>query len=47
MAGGIASQEMVDGIVMIVNGHFFKGFGQVIGGFFRQRKVQKKAKQME
>lgn len=47
MAGGIASQEMVDGIVVIVNGHFFKGFGQVIGGLFRQRKVQKKAKQME
>ncbi len=47
MAGGIASQEMVDGIVTIVNGHFFKGFGQVMGGFFRQRKVQKKAKQME
>ncbi len=46
MAGGICSQEMVDGIVMIVNGHFFKGFGQVIGGFFRQQKVRKKAKQM-
>ncbi len=47
MAGGIASQEMVDGIVTIVNGHFFRGFGQVIGGFFRQRKVQKKAKKIE
>lgn len=46
MAGGICSQEMVDGIVTIVNGHFCKGFGQVIGGFFRQRKVRKKAKGM-
>ena len=46
MAGGICSQEMVDGIVTIVNGHFFKGFGQVIGGFFRQQKVRKRAKSM-
>lgn len=46
MAGGICSQEMVDGIVTIVNGHFFKGFGQVIGGFFRQQKVRKRAKGM-
>ena len=47
MAGGICSQEMVDGIVSIVNGHFFGGLGQVIGGFFRQRKVIKKAGKME
>ncbi len=46
MAGGICSQEMVDGIVTIVNGHFFRGFGQVIGGFSKQQKVRKKAKQM-
>ncbi len=46
MAGGICSQEMVDGIVIIVNGHFFKGFGQVVRGFFRQQKVRKKAKTM-
>lgn len=46
MAGGMCSQEMVDGIVRIVNGHFFGGLGQVIGGFFRQRKVMKKADKM-
>lgn len=47
MAGGMCSQEMVDGIVRIVNGHFFGGLGQVIGGFFRQRKVMKKANKMK
>lgn len=47
MAGGMCSQEMVDGIVKIVNGHFFGGLGQVIGGFFRQRKVMKKANRMK
>lgn len=46
MAGGICSQEMVDGIVIIVNGQFFKGLGKVMGGFFRQQKVRKKAKEM-
>lgn len=47
MAGGMCSQEMVDGIVRIVNGYFFGGLGQVIGGFFRQRKVMKKANGMK
>lgn len=47
MAGGMVSQEMVGGIMQIVNGHFFKGLGKVIGGFFRQRKVMKKANKME
>ncbi len=47
MAGGMCSQEMVDGIMRIVNGHFFGGLGQVIGGFFRQRKVMKKASKMK
>ena len=47
MAGGAVSQEMCEGIMTIVNGHaiaFFKGLGGLIGGFFRQKKVQKKAK---
>jgi len=43
MAGGMCSQEMCRGILSACNGHFFKGLGTVIGGFFRQRKVQKKA----
>ncbi len=47
MAGGMCSQAMCKSIVEIVNGHFFKGAGGVISGFFRQLKVQKKAKAME
>lgn len=47
MTGGMVSQYMVDGIVKIVNGHFFKGAGQVISGFFQQRKVMKKANAMK
>ena len=31
---------MCEDIVKIVNGHFFKSVGGVIGGFFKQRKVQ-------
>lgn len=46
MAGGMCSQEMVDGIVKIVNGHFFGGLREVIRGFFSQRKVMKKANKM-
>jgi beta-glucosidase len=47
MAGGICSQYMVEGIVKAVNGHFFRGLGQIISGFFRQLKVSKKAKSMK
>ncbi len=31
------------GILTIVNGHFFKGLGRVIGGFFRSGKKRKAA----
>ncbi len=47
MAGGMMSQKMCEGILDIVNGHaigFFKGLGKIIGGFFRQQKIAKKAK---
>lgn len=50
MAGGMVSQEMCESIVTIINGHaiaFFRGLGGLIGGFFRQKKVQKKAKNMK
>lgn len=50
MAGGMVSQEMCEGIVTIVNGHgiaFFKGLGKLIGGFFRQQKIMKKANSMK
>lgn len=42
MTGGIVSMEMIDGVMMVVNGHFFKGFGIVITGFFRNRRLNKK-----
>lgn len=42
MSGGMVSKEMVDSILVIVNGHFFKGLGGVIGGFFRNRRENKK-----
>ncbi|MBP3824630.1 MAG: glycoside hydrolase family 3 C-terminal domain-containing protein [Butyrivibrio sp.] len=41
MTGGAVSMEMVDGIVNLVNGHFFKGLGAVIGGYFRNSKKNK------
>ena len=49
MAGGMCSQEMCEGILDIVNGHtigFFKGLHKIIHGYFKQRKIAKKAKAM-
>ena len=43
MAGGMCTMEMAEGILTIVNGHFFKGMGAVIGGFFRSGKKRKAA----
>ena len=50
MAGGMVSQDMCESIVKIVNGHafaFFGGLGGLIGGFFRQKGVQKRAKEIK
>ena len=41
MTGGMVSMEMAEGIRTVVNGHFFRGMGKVIGGFFRNRKANK------
>ena len=41
MTNGMVSGEMVDGIVRIVNGHFFAGVGVVVGGFFRNRRANR------
>ena len=35
MSGGMVSRKMVDDILLIVNGHFCRGFGRVIVDFFR------------
>ncbi len=41
MTAGMVSMEMVEGILIVVNGHFFKGFGKIIVGFFRNMKKNK------
>ena len=41
MTGGMVSMEMAEGILTVVNGHFFKGMGKVIRGFFRNQKANK------
>ena len=42
MTGGMVSEGMVDSIVDIVNGHFFRGLGGVISGFFKNSSANKK-----
>lgn len=46
MTGGMVTMEMAEGILTAVNGHFFKGLGKIIGGFFRSGAKKKKANQM-
>ena len=41
MAGGMVSQEMCEALVSFINGN--GGLGRFIGGFFRQRKRNKRA----
>ena len=41
MTGGMVSMEMVEGVVTLVNGHFFKGMGCILSGFFRNRRLNK------
>ena len=40
MTGGAVSQEMVDGMVEVVHGHFFGSLGQIIGGYFQERQIE-------
>ena len=42
MTGGMVSMDMVEGIVDMVNGHLFRGLGRTVGGFFRNRRLNKK-----
>ncbi len=41
MSAGMVSRQMVDGMVRMVNGHFFGGLGTIIGGYFRNRRDNK------
>ena len=42
MSGGLADMLMVEAILNLVNGHFFRGLGQVIVRFLQNRTRQKK-----
>ncbi|MCR5468507.1 MAG: glycoside hydrolase family 3 C-terminal domain-containing protein [Lachnospiraceae bacterium] len=42
MTGGMVSREMTESIVTIANGHFFKGLGGVISGYFKNARANKK-----
>ncbi len=42
MTGGIVSMEMVNGLLKAVNGHFWKGIGQIIAGYFKNVSLNKK-----
>ena len=46
MSGGMVSRHMAEGVVTIANGHFFKGIGAFIGGFFKNSKANKKYEAM-
>lgn len=37
MTAGVVSTEMVDGLVLMTNGHFFRGLTRTVRGFFRNR----------
>ncbi|MDD3251157.1 MAG: glycoside hydrolase family 3 C-terminal domain-containing protein [Lachnospiraceae bacterium] len=42
MTGGMVSMDMVRGVLLVVNGHFFRGMKAVIGGFFVNRRENKR-----
>ena len=44
MAGGMVTRKMVDDILLMVNGHFFRGFGRVVVDFFRGLSASNKFK---
>ncbi|WP_084129424.1 glycoside hydrolase family 3 C-terminal domain-containing protein [Demequina sp. NBRC 110055] len=44
MTNGMVSPAMVDQIVRIVNGHFFRGAGALIGAFFRNQSTSRALK---
>ncbi|MGN0404961.1 MAG: fibronectin type III-like domain-contianing protein, partial [Bariatricus sp.] len=46
MTGGAVDMEMVQGMVQVVNGHFFKGMKRVIVGFFANARKNKKYRKL-
>ena len=41
MSGGMVSEKMVDDILLLVNGHFWRGLGRLIADFFRNQSAGK------
>jgi beta-glucosidase len=41
MTGGAVSMEMAEGMVLAVNGHFFRGLKKIIGGYFSNAKANR------
>lgn len=41
MTNGLVSMEMVRGIVLVINGSFFKGMKKIIGGYFANRRANR------
>ena len=46
MAGGMVSEQMVDDILLLVNGQFFRGFGRLIRDFFRNLRYNRQFHRM-
>lgn len=44
MTNGMVDMEMVRGILKVVNGHFFRGLGIIIKGFFKNRSANRRYK---
>ena len=42
LAGGMVSEQMVDDILLMVNGHFFRGCGRLIRDFFRNLRYNRR-----
>ena len=46
MTGGRITREMTEDIVFWANGHFWRGTGRLIRGYFRGRKAAKRYQQI-
>lgn len=45
MTEGMVSMKMVDGLLLMINGHSLKGLGRILSGFFSNRKENRKYEQ--
>ena len=43
-AGAFVNEEMVDGMVNVVNGHFFRGMKRIVGGFIHLNREKTSAR---